>query len=160
MSTGLRTLTVATALGCGTVGGVFFAFSAIVMDGLARLPAAQGIAAMQSVNVTAVRPAFMAALFGTAAACVPLAVVAVRSWGDRSAVLLLAGSTLYLVGTVGLTVLHHVPLNDALATVDPTSTDAAERWAGYVQDWTRWNHVRAVTGLAAAGALTAALLQD
>lgn len=31
------------------MGGVFFAFSTFVMDGLRRLPPAQGIAAMQSI---------------------------------------------------------------------------------------------------------------
>ena len=34
----------------GTVGGVFFAFSTFVMKALARLPHAQAIAAMQSIN--------------------------------------------------------------------------------------------------------------
>jgi uncharacterized membrane protein len=33
------------------VGGIFFAFSAFVMKALDRLPPAQGIAAMQSINV-------------------------------------------------------------------------------------------------------------
>ena len=46
-------LTLVTALGCGLNAGVFFAFSGFVMNGLRRLPAAQGIAAMQSINVTA-----------------------------------------------------------------------------------------------------------
>src|SRR5215204_4121571 len=40
-------LTVAAALGCGVVAGVFFAFSSFVMAAFARLPAGQGIAAMQ-----------------------------------------------------------------------------------------------------------------
>jgi len=43
-------LTLVSALGCGLIAGVFFAFSAFVMKALARLPPAQGIAAMQSIN--------------------------------------------------------------------------------------------------------------
>ena len=39
-----------SALGCGLIAGVFFAFSAFVMKALALLPPAQGIAAMQSIN--------------------------------------------------------------------------------------------------------------
>ncbi len=35
---------------CGLVAGVFFAFSTFVMSGLARLPPADGIRAMQSIN--------------------------------------------------------------------------------------------------------------
>jgi uncharacterized membrane protein len=49
MSAPLVALTVAAAVGCGAVGGVFFAFSGFVMPALRRLPAAQGVAAMQSI---------------------------------------------------------------------------------------------------------------
>ena len=72
MSGVLYTATLVTALGCGLNAGVFFAFSAFVMPALNRLPAAQGIAAMQSINKLAVTPAFMAVLFGTAVACLGL----------------------------------------------------------------------------------------
>ncbi len=51
MSDGLlHILTLISALGCGLVGGIFFAFSTFVMKALTRLPPAQGIAAMQSIN--------------------------------------------------------------------------------------------------------------
>jgi uncharacterized membrane protein len=36
----------------------------------------------------------------------------------------------------------NVPLNNALAAVDPSSPDAASLWARYLTDWTLWNHVR------------------
>ena len=58
---------------------MFFAFSSFVMKALARLEAAQGITAMQAINVTAISPAFMLALFGTATACAALAVAALVS---------------------------------------------------------------------------------
>ena len=41
----LFALTLVAALGCGLMAGVFFAFLAFVMKALARLPAAEGIAA-------------------------------------------------------------------------------------------------------------------
>jgi uncharacterized membrane protein len=55
---------------------------------------------------------------------------------------------------------YHVPRNDALAAVEPTSPDAEAHWRRYVADWTRWNHVRAAAGIAAAGALMEALGVD
>jgi len=55
------------------------------MAALARLPPLQGIAAMQSINVVASAPLFMTALFGTAAACVALAIIALSSWGEAGA---------------------------------------------------------------------------
>lgn len=50
-------VTLIAALGCGLVAGVFFAFSSFVMPALKRLPPAQGISAMQSINRLAVAPA-------------------------------------------------------------------------------------------------------
>lgn len=157
MSAGVRALVMGSALGCGVMAGVFFGFSAFVMNGLSRLRDAEGIGAMQSINVAAVRPAFMSALFGTAAACVALTVISLRSWDGRTSALLIAGSALYLIGTIGLTIGYHVPLNDALAGLDPDSVGAAARWSDYLQGWTRWNHLRAATALAAAATFTASL---
>jgi uncharacterized membrane protein len=127
------------------------------MKALARLPAAQGIAAMQSINVVAINPLFMAALFGTAAGCAVLAVSSLLTWHKPGAVYLLAGSLLYLVGTILVTIVFNVPRNDALAAVDPASAEGARLWAGYVTSWTAWNHVRTVAALAAAASLTMAL---
>src|SRR5919107_1503583 len=110
----LFALTFVAALGCGVMAGVFFAFSAFVMRALARLPAQQGIAAMQAINVAAVTFAFMAALFGTAAACGALAVWSLFAWDERFAPYLLVGSALYLIGTILLTIVYHVPRNEAL----------------------------------------------
>lgn len=149
----LFALTLLTALGCGLVAGVFFAFSTFVMSALARLPPAQGIAAMQSINVVVVTPTFMTVLFGTGATCATLAIVALSSWGAPGAAYLLAGAALYIVGTVGVTMAFNVPRNNALAATDPASVDGAGVWAGYVTGWTAWNHVRTVASLAALAAL-------
>jgi uncharacterized membrane protein len=153
----LFVLTLITALACGLVAGFFFAYSASVMRALARLPAPQGIAAMQSINVVVINPLVMSALFGTALACAVLIVAAVIEWGEPYAVYLLIGGAVYLVGVVLLTIVYHVPRNDALARVDPDSPDAARHWSRYAGGWTAWNHVRAVTALAAATLLTIAL---
>jgi uncharacterized membrane protein len=153
----LLILTFVAALGCGLSAGALFAFSSFVMDGLRRLPAAQGIAAMQSINITAPTPAFMTALFGSAVACVALAVWALADWDDSYSPWLLAGAAAYLVGTIALTITYHVPRNDALARVDPDSPEASARWERYVAEWTRWNHVRTTAAIAAAGAFTGAI---
>ena len=158
MMTGvLYAATLATALGCGLVAGVFFAFSTFVMPALKRLPPAHGIAAMQSINTVAVTPAFMTALFGTAAACLGMVAWAAISSSGRPAALVLAGAALYIVGTIGVTIACNVPLNNRLATLHPQGADAAGRWDEYVAKWTAWNHLRAAASLAAASALTIAL---
>jgi uncharacterized membrane protein len=153
----LDALTLITALGCGLMAGVFFAFSTFVMEALGRLPPAQGIAAMQSINIVVINPAFLGVLFGTAALCALLALLALASWPDAGAPLLLLGSALYLIGTVLVTLACHVPRNLALARVEPGSAEGAAVWARFLGGWTAWNHVRAAASLAAAAALILAL---
>lgn len=143
-------LTLLTALGCGLVAGVFFAFSTFVMNALARLQPKEGIIAMQSINITAINPLFMVALFGTAVACIFLAVSSVLKWHQPGAAYLLIGSLLYLIGTILVTIAFNVPLNDALAIAKPDSTEGANLWARYLTNWTFWNHVRTIAALAAA----------
>ncbi len=135
----MRALALVAGVGCAAVGGVLLAFSGVVLPALARLPGDRGAEAMRSVNVLAVRPPLMVAMFGTAAACAVLGVVAVR----RGEPLVVAGCSVYLVGVVGVTVVGNVPLNDRLA-------GGGVAWEPYVCAWGRWNHVRTAGGLAAA----------
>jgi uncharacterized membrane protein len=150
-------LTLLTALGCGLMAGVFFAFSAFVMRALACLPPAQGIAAMQSINRVVINPVFLGAFCGTAAACVLVIVASLLTRQMPGSLYLVVGSLLYLLGTMLVTILFNIPRNDALAAVDPVSHEGATLWAGYVPSWTAWNHVRAAAALAAAAVLTLAL---
>jgi uncharacterized membrane protein len=59
--------------------------------------------------------------------------------------------------SIGVIMVFNVPLNDALATVKPESTDGANLWASYLTNWTFWNHVRTVAALAATALFTIAL---
>jgi uncharacterized membrane protein len=134
-------LTLIGALGCGLMAGLFFAFSVSVMKALARLPADQGIAAMQSINVAIISPVFLAAFFGTAATCVLVIIASLLRWYDPDAVYLLIGGALYLVGTFGVTMVFNVPKNRALASVAPANPGSARLWSDYLAKWTAWNHV-------------------
>ncbi|MGH8977462.1 MAG: DUF1772 domain-containing protein [Acidimicrobiia bacterium] len=152
------TLTVIVAIASGLVSGVFFAFSTFVMRALARLPAAQGVAAMQSINVTVITPLFMLALMGTAVACVVLGVAAIVDWGQDGSELVLAGSASYLAGTILMTMAFHVPRNNALDEYEPTTPDAAAYWTRYLGAWTAGNHVRVLGALGASILLTFAIV--
>lgn len=151
-------LTLLSALGCGIVGGTFFAFSSFVMLALSRLPTAQGIAAMNTINVTVLTPWFMTPFVGTALACVVLAIPALARWREPDAILRIIGAILYVVGSFAVTMVFNVPRNDALAAVDANSADGAARWAQYLPPWTAWNTVRTVASLAAMVALILALV--
>jgi uncharacterized membrane protein len=153
----LFALTLLAAVGCGLNGGVLFAFSTFVMPGLARLQHPEGIRAMQSINVLAVTPPFMTALFGTAALCAVLAVWGIVDLGEDYGPYLLVGGALYLAGVIGLTMGYHVPRNNALAEADPDTAEGSELWVRYLAEWTRLNHVRTLAGIAASALFAIAL---
>lgn len=156
----IRGLTWATALGSALIAGAFFAFSSFVMRGLRELPPAEGISAMQAINVAAPKGAFVAVLMLTALPALALVVAAGLRWGDLSgAGLRLAGGLAYL-GSVALTAAYHVPRNDALAKLDPHAPGAARQWATYAADWTTWNHLRTALAFLGLIALLLALTSD
>jgi uncharacterized membrane protein len=145
------------AVGSGLMAGFFFAFSICVMRALGALPPAQGIGAMQSINVAVLNPWFLSVFFGMAALAMFLIVAALLRWLEPGAACVLAGGLLYLLGTFVVTMLFNVPRNTALAGTAATSADGAALWANYLTAWTRWNHVRTIAALAAAGCFTFAI---
>lgn len=147
----------ASAIGCGLMAGLFFAFSVAVMRGLSRLPPAAGMSAMQSINVAILNPVFLAVFFGTPLLCLVVLISSLLRWHEAGAGLLVSGATLYLVGVFLTTVFVNVPMNNVLASTAPADSDGPGRWVGYLTKWTAWNHVRTLTALAAAILLTLAL---
>lgn len=151
-------LILCAALGCGAIAGVFLAFSNFVMPALGRLPPAEGVRAMQSINQAVLNRWFLGVLLGTGAVCVAL--LAASSWTahEPGSWLRRAGGALYLLGTLLVTKLRHVPQNVALARLHPDSQQAATFWPTYVSRWSVWNHVRGAAAVVAALLLTLALM--
>jgi uncharacterized membrane protein len=156
----LFALTLVAALGSGLVAGFFFAFSSTVMGALAQRPAAQGMAAMQSINVVVLRSSFIATFLGTGVVCVVAFIVSLLRWHEPGAAWLVSGSLLYLVGSLWVTIAFNVPRNEALKRFAPADLAGQTYWADYLVTWTIWNHVRTVASLAAAAAFTIALCKQ
>lgn len=152
----LEIAVLAAALGSGLVAGAFFAFSTFVMGALGRLPAAQGIAAMQSINVVVINRWFLGLFLGTALLCIGVMAAAVMG-GTPALPWLVAGGLCYLIGTLFVTIAFNIPRNDALARVAATSAEGETLWRNYLVTWTAWNTVRTVAALVAAAAFTVAL---
>jgi uncharacterized membrane protein len=150
-------LTVAAALGSGLVAGIFFAFSSFIMPALRQRPAAEGIAAMQSINRTVITPSFMAVFLGTPLIAGGLAVYGGLDLEAPGAFASLVGGLLAVLGCFVVTIAANVPLNDALAAVDAESAEGARIWEHYRRRWTTWNTVRTAGSLLAAVAFTLAV---
>jgi uncharacterized membrane protein len=148
----LYALALIAALGSGLVAGVFFAFSTLVMKALARLAPAEGIAAMQSINVVVLNPWFLGAFMGTALASGAAIIAALFHWRSNVSVALIAGGLFYLIGAFGVTMMCNVPRNELLAKVVRTDDLAVAVWSEYLRTWTGWNHVRTAAGFIAAAA--------
>jgi uncharacterized membrane protein len=156
MITAIDLVLLLVALGCGLMAGFFFAFSICVMKALGALPPAQGIAAMQSINVAVINRWFLTPFFGVAVTCAFLGIAALMQRHEPGAAYILAGSVLYLAGTLLVTMIFNVPRNNALARVPADSPEGAALWMDYLVGWTRWNHVRTVAALLAAACFTVA----
>jgi|SRR5215472_11713213 len=144
-------LTFVAAIGCGTIGGIFYAFSSFVMKALGRIPPQHGVAAMNSINIAVINPSFMLAFMGTTLVCAALAVGSYFWWQQPGGKLVFAAALLYLVGAFGVTMVFNQPLNLKLAGMEPAQ--AAAFWPQYVETWTLWNHVRTAASLLASALL-------
>lgn len=148
-----QTVATTTAAVCaGATGGMYVAFSTMVMPALNSRAASEAIAAMQRINVLAVRPPFMVLFFGCAVASVVAGAAAGTS--NTHGLLRFAGAVLSLT-SFGMTVAVNVPLNNRLARVAGAGDPAA--WQSFAQPWTRANSLRGVLALAGAAALAGSL---
>jgi uncharacterized membrane protein len=112
---------------------------------------------MNAINVEIVRSLFLPFFLSTTLSSATLAGLAIVRWGDAGTIAMLVGGTLYVLGMFVVTMVFNVPLNDALAAVDPKSAVAATLWTRYLSDWTFWNHVRTIASTAACALFIAAI---
>lgn len=111
---------------------------------------------MQSINRTVCTPWFMGPFFGTALLSLGAVVIGVANAGEPWGPTLAAAGILYVAGVVAVTAAGNVPMNKRLDELDPDDPDAAAYWNRYLVVWTRWNHIRVLSSIAAFLAFAAA----
>ncbi len=127
------------------------------MPALRQLPPPQGIEAMQRINVAIVNPIFLSVFLGAALGCVVTIVLALMDTSKPGAFLAIAGAAIYLIGSLLLTAVFHIPRNNALAALFASAPGSAVIWVRYVAEWTLWNHVRGLAALVATALLAIGL---
>lgn len=153
----LLNVTRVAAVCTGLMAGLFFVVSVAVMPALDRLGHPSGMKAMQAINQDIQNALFLLVFLGTGVSGAVLAVSSIWTWDQPGAGYRLAGGLLALVGIVVLTIVYHVPRNNALDAVSADSAGAAAEWARYLREWVPWNHVRTVASTASMGTLLLAL---
>lgn len=148
----LAALVLISAVTGAASGGVYLAFSAMVLPSLRRADPAAAVRMMQRVNVAAVRPAFMLVFFGAGLSGIALVVVEAVTTGTVHP--LRVGGAALLDTSVLLTILVNVPRNNALARADAT----ADAWRTFDRVWAPANAVRGWLSALGAAAIVASLL--
>lgn len=143
MSTHMTIAICAAIVGSALIGGIFYAFSNFIMKALQRVPAPEGILAMQTINITVLNRGFLGVFMGTALLCLMLAVISIAEWEMARSPYLLGGAVAYIGGTWLVTILGNVPLNNKLAEAEREHPDSMELWNHYLERWTRLNSQRA-----------------
>lgn len=138
------------AVSTGLVGGVYAAFSTMVMPALRSGPDAEALAVMQRINVHALQPGFMVIFWTSAVASTATLVLTWLPGGghDRWTT---AAAILALSGFV-ITAAINVPRNNAIAGLDPSSAADLRVAGDLLGQWVLANHVRAVASTLALAA--------
>jgi len=138
----LRGILILSCLGSGMMAGLFISFSTFMMKAFDSLGRAEGMRAMQAVNRFIVRPSFLLVFLGTAVLVLAAGLIAYISGGPWK--ILVCAAAIYVVACILSTITFNIPLNNRLEIMDPSTTEGQNFWAQYVDEWTRWNHVRAL----------------
>lgn len=138
------------AIGFGLMAGIYFAFSAFIMNALAEISKPAAMKAMQSINEVILRSPFMVLFFGTSMISVVLIVVALMDLNSAGNVFVLFSGSIYFLGMFLCTVFFNVPLNEKLKAAQPDTQNGQNVWELYLRVWTRWNHIRTISCLVSA----------
>lgn len=146
-----------SALGCGVMAGVYFAFSAFIMTSLGRIAPASGMSAMNATIVDIVKSPFMPVFMLTTLTAVSLSILGAVRWGQPGSALMAIGGAIYVLGMFGVTMMVNQPMNEALLAADPATSQGVAVWSRYLIDWTMWNHLRTISSAVATAMFIAAL---
>lgn len=124
----------------GLSAGLFTAWSISVIPGTLKVDDNVYLAAMQSINRAILNPTFFVIFFGS---IVFLSIGSIYEFhaNKTTFILLLIASIAYMVGTVGITGLGNVPLNNELDVMELSGV-AAEKLSEFRQYYeSNWNRL-------------------
>ena len=130
------------------IAGLYYGYSCSVNPGLGKLPDAEYISAMQSINNAILNPVFFFSFMGTLVLLPLASYLNYNPMQPARFYLLVAAAALYLVGSFGVTLFGNVPLNDALAAFDLKSATATEIHTARLSFEPKWNNLHQIRTVA------------
>ena len=153
-----------SALLCGLVAGLVFAFAIVVIPGIKSLEDRDFLRAFVKMDrvIQNNQPIFILVWVGSAVAVLGLAALSIWQLDGMNRLLAVAFSTVYLVGVQLPTIAINIPLNNELQSLELDSTDDAQISAArrkFESRWVWWNSFRTIAAtIATAGFIVLALL--
>ena len=138
-----------TVLFTGLSAGFFLAWQISVLPGTIRTADHVYLSTMQSINRAILNPVFYLVFFG---AIILLSLSGIFEFADSRIpfFLILSAAIVYLIGTIGVTGLGNVPLNDQLdlLNLDSLSESALKKFRmAYEIKWNRLHLIRTVSAV-------------
>jgi uncharacterized membrane protein len=150
---------VAAAVLASLLAGFYLAFSLTIMPALAGLPDRVLVTVMQTVNRVIVRPGFVLLFLGAPLAALATAVLVALAGASAPLLALAVIGAFLQVASIVMTVVVHLPRNDALDRADPDDAgDVTRAREAFERPWTRAHRVRTAVTTVGALALVAGLV--
>ncbi|HEY0448938.1 DUF1772 domain-containing protein [Actinophytocola sp.] len=154
MTTLSTTALVAATVAAGLSAGLFYAYACSVLPGLARGDDKTFVEAMRGINIAIINPWFMLSFLGA-----PLlaGVAVLLNLHPGPALWWTVAGFAFLVATLVITRVVHIPMNNALDAGRDGYAQLRERFEA---PWVRWNVLRALVTIAGFGCLVGALVSS
>ena len=141
----------------GLSAGLFYAWSVSVIPGTQEVVDTTYLETMQSINRTILNPAFFLIFFGS---IIFLSIGSIYQFNSDKTTfwLMLIASILYLIGTVGITALGNVPLNNQLdlLNLNELTSQKLSVFRNFYED--KWNRLHLIRTIFAVGSFLLSLL--
>ena len=140
----------------GIMAGVYFAFSVFIMQSLSELPSLQAAQVMNKINDVIVNTLFLPVFFGSTLWYGGLVVWSFADWQFERSILVIIAAMIYILGMFAVTAFGNIPLNNRLKSSAENDSRLISFWDEYLRRWTRLNHLRMLSCIAACAVLTIA----
>lgn len=155
-------ITIGSLLSTALIAGLFFTWSNAIMPGLRKLPAHDFLLVMQTVNRSILNPLFLLLFFSPVFLLSAKMYLQFKEGISLSFWLLLLAALCYIFGVFILTIVVHIPINEALNKLNiqsATPDELAKYKLLFQSRWIPYNTIRALCAFISFLLLAVALIE-